>query len=69
MKELSFKKLGKNIKTARKSVGMTQQELSNGCAINEQIIGFIERGQKKPSLELMYKISVILGTTIDKLIG
>ena len=69
MKELSFKKLGKNIKTARKSVGMTQQELSNCCAINEQIIGFIERGQKKPSLELMYKISVILGTTIDKLIG
>ena len=69
MKELSFTKLGKNITAARKSVGISQQNLSISCGLNEQIVGQIERGLKKPSLETAYRIATILGTTVDALIG
>jgi len=41
--------------------GMTRQELADKVDVNYQTIGFIERGDYFPSLELAFKIAEAFG--------
>lgn len=44
--------------------GMSRQELSQKVEVNYQTIGFIERGDYAPSLELAFKIAGYFGVTL-----
>lgn len=46
---------------------MTQAELAELCGVNTATILYIEKGTKKPSLELARKIAAALGTSVDQL--
>ena len=61
MKENNFsKELGKKIKEIRKMKKFTQAELAWKINMSPNFIGLIERGEKKPSLETLIKISKTL---------
>jgi len=58
MKEYNFsKELGRKIKEIRKMKKFTQAELAWRTGTSPNFIGLIERGEKRPSLDTLIKIS------------
>jgi DNA-binding XRE family transcriptional regulator len=45
--------------------GMSRQELADAVGVNHQTIGFIERGDYGPSLELGFKIADVFAVSIE----
>lgn len=62
-----YKMLGKNIKTRRKELGLTQQELADILDMSLNFIGKIEVAFSKPSLDTLIEIAKALDTTVSEL--
>ena len=61
---LSF---GKRIRTIRMSKNMSQEKLAELSGLHPTYIGQIERGEKSPTLDSIYKISIGLNITLSKM--
>ena len=48
----------------RAEQSMSRQELANKVGVNYQTIGFIERGDYSPSLELAFKFAEVFGVGV-----
>lgn len=48
----------------RTELGLSRQELAEKVGVNYQTIGFIERGDYSPSLELAFKLAKVFGVKI-----
>ena len=57
------------IKILREEFGMTQQELADKLGGAKSTIAMYEKGDRKPSLEVLMKLSDIFNCTIDYLMG
>ena len=57
--------LGKRVKIARKEKRITQEELAALCNCTPTYICNIENGKIGISLELLFKISILLGKSMD----
>ena len=66
--ELDFAKIGEKIRIMRVLRNKTQQELAADVNITVGHLSNIERGLKKPGLEVMYRISRSVSCTIDELL-
>ena len=64
---LTHKRLGRRIKTLRKELGLTQEDLAFEVGVNRSYMGFIERGEKNPSLAMLKKIAKALGVSLSVL--
>jgi DNA-binding XRE family transcriptional regulator len=58
-------KIHNRLKVLRVERGMSRQELAEGLGINYQTVGYIERGDYNPSLELVFRISELFGLPIE----
>ena len=47
--------------------GVSRRELADAVGVNPQTIGFLERGDYKPSLELAMKIAAFFGVPVEML--
>jgi transcriptional regulator with XRE-family HTH domain len=56
----SLKKLGKNIKKARESAGLTQEQVADKAGIHVSYYSRIERGVVNPSYEVLENIFKVL---------
>lgn len=56
---------GKHVKIARKEKRLTQEELAGLCNCTQTRICNIENGKICISLELLFKISILLGKSMD----
>jgi len=65
---MDYKALGRRIRTQRKLMGITQDELATAAGISYSFIGLIERGDRKLSLETLVKISEALNISCDTLL-
>lgn len=45
--------------------GLSRQELADAVDVNYQTIGYLERGEYNPSLELAFKIAELFGVPIE----
>ena len=45
--------------------GLSRQELADSVDVNYQTIGYLERGEYNPSLELAFKIAELFGVPIE----
>lgn len=61
-------KLGKTIKQLRKKAGLTQEQLADKCKLSTTYVGYLEIGQKRPSLKTLNKIATVLGVKVKDLI-
>lgn len=53
--------VGKNIRLFRKAKGLTQERLAELVNVSSSYIGYLERGLRSPSLDLLERI----GTTLE----
>ncbi|MCW1908660.1 MAG: HAD-IA family hydrolase [Candidatus Saccharibacteria bacterium] len=64
------KSLGKRLQEARRSAGLTQQELCHKAGLSYSTLAKIERGAiKSPSIFTIVQIAAAVGTTLDELMG
>lgn len=67
-KELFLRNIGNNIRVARKAKNLSQEELAFKINSARNFIGCIERGEKAPTVYVLYKIAAILNVPIDNLL-
>lgn len=60
--------LAKNVRSLRKEMGLSQEELAFECEIDRTYISKVERGIANPSLLVLLKISTILKVEIRDLL-
>jgi transcriptional regulator with XRE-family HTH domain len=68
MKTTFNKVLGKNIKSRRTGLGMTQMQLAVSTSIDMSFISRLERGVVNSSVESLIKISDALGCNVIDII-
>ena len=59
---------GLKIKGLREMKNLTQAELGSLVGAEQSMIGYVERGVKRPSVELLARIAEKLDTTVDELL-
>lgn len=64
---LIYKKVGKNIRQIRREKDISQEKLALEAELNRAYVGYIERGERHPSIETVYKIALALDIPIYKL--
>jgi len=57
--------LHNRLKVLRAERGMSRQELAEALGINYQTVGYVERGDYNPSLELAFRIGEHFGLPIE----
>ena len=62
-------KIGERIRQQRESLGFNQSELGKKVGLTSGAISMIEKGERKPSYEIIIKLSEVLGVTTDFLMG
>ena len=61
--------LGKNIARQRKLKNVKSKELAKQVGVGQPYISEIETGKKMPSIDVLKRIAVALGTTTSDLLG
>ena len=61
------KKIASKIREIRKSKGITQEKVALDADLNRAYIGYIERGERKPSVETLEKIAKVLKIDLKEL--
>lgn len=67
MVEQFYRQLGQRIRAFRKQANLTIEQLAEQANLDTQYVGFIERGQGKPSLDALQRIAKALGVEIGEL--
>lgn len=60
-------KLGQKIKLLRVNANLTQEELAFKVGVDRSYMGFVERGEKNPTLMTIMKIAKALKTPLKEL--
>lgn len=64
-----YTKLGKKIYTLRKGMKLTREKFAEKAGMNDYYLGEIERGEKKASIDVLFKICKILNLEIHELLN
>ncbi|OGK27691.1 hypothetical protein A3B50_04160 [Candidatus Roizmanbacteria bacterium RIFCSPLOWO2_01_FULL_40_42] len=62
-----LRQVGNRIQKLRKQRGLTQEQLAEKIRVSPTYIGFIEQGQRNPSINTADKIARILGVKLSNL--
>ena len=57
---VTHKKLGQRVKKLRKEKNLTQEDLAFQVGVDRSYMGFVERGEKNPTLKTIQKIAKAL---------
>ena len=60
---------GERLKKLRKQKGLTQKQLAELIGVKNSIISFYEVGDRIPSPEIIIKLSAVLNSSTDYLLG
>lgn len=61
------KKIGRRLTKLRKKKGMTQEKLALDAGLNRAYVGYIERGERRPSVDTLAKIAGVLKVELYEL--
>ena len=64
-----YLKLGQKIYSLRRKMKISREKFAELAGMNDYYLGEIERGQKKASLDTLFKISAILNIKIHELLN
>lgn len=66
--EVDPKAMGERLKLTRTKLSLTQENMAEAVDISVNFYGGIERGEKKPSLKTLGRLSEVLGESVDYLL-
>ena len=69
MKNIEIEKIGVKIRDLRIAKEMSQGDLAKAVEVKQSAISKYEKGIVYPSLEVLAKLSIVLDTTTDYLLG
>ena len=55
------------IRSLRRELGLSQEELARHCGVSRQTINAIENNKYDPTLSLAFRLAGALGITVDRL--
>lgn len=61
--------IGKNIRKFRLSADISQESLSMSAGLTPSYIGILERGEKCPTIDTLYKICEALGISVCEILN
>ena len=61
--------VGEKIKQLRKDKGLQQKAVAFEVGLDQSNYNKVENGKREPSVEVLQKLSVILGVTVDELLS
>lgn len=64
---LLYKRFGNRVREKRVMIDMSQETLAEKCDVSTSYIGLVERGERKPSLEIVLRIANALSVTPNSL--
>ncbi len=64
-----YKKLGRKIYNLRREKKLSREKFAELAGINDYYLGEIERGEKKASLDTLFKIANIFGLKIHEMLN
>ena len=67
--ELDYKMIGQRIRSRRKELHLTQEQLAERANRSFAFIGHIERGTRIMSVATLYEMALALDCTTDELLG
>jgi len=59
---------GKVLRVVRKEAKMTQEELALSAGVERNFISLIERGVNQPTIRIIFKLALALGTCPSRLV-
>ena len=62
---MKARKLHNRIAVLRRDRGLSRQDLALRIGVNPQTIGYLERGEYNPSLDLALRISEVFGLPVE----
>ncbi|MFA7673014.1 MAG: helix-turn-helix transcriptional regulator [Clostridia bacterium] len=68
MMEIIYRRFGKRVHDQRTIKGISQEKLAEICDVSTSYVGLIERGERKPSLEILLAIANTLHIGTDALL-
>lgn len=67
LKSPGHQKFGKRIQQLRKQRGLTQEDLADLIGVDRSYMGFVERGERNPTLDKIIKIAKALKMTLSEI--
>lgn len=61
--------LGTRIRARRTALGLTLAQVGQRAGLSETYVSNVERGQRTPTLAVLYAIAEALGQTLTQLLG
>ncbi|MCK4979649.1 MAG: helix-turn-helix transcriptional regulator [Candidatus Delongbacteria bacterium] len=62
---MKTRKLYNRVSLLRQEIGMSRKELAEKIGVNFQTVGYLERQEYNPSLDLAYRISEVLKKPVE----
>lgn len=59
---------GKVLRSVRKEVGLTQEQLALAAEIDRTFVSLIERGERQPTVRIIFKLAAALRVSPSQLI-
>ncbi|HXF31577.1 MAG TPA: helix-turn-helix transcriptional regulator [Solirubrobacterales bacterium] len=67
--EETARRLGRNVFTARRRAGFSQEELGALASVHRTHVGFIEIGQRLPRADTLIKLASALAVGVEELVA
>lgn len=67
-KEKECSAFGDAVRECRKEIGISQEDLATRANIHRTYIGGIERGERNPTLTMIFRLATALGVSPDELL-
>lgn len=64
---MKSRKLYNRVEVLRRDKGMSRKELAEKIGVNFQTVGYLEREEYNPSLDLAFRISEVFDLPIEKI--
>lgn len=62
-------KLGKHLREARESAGLSQEELARGAGVHRVYVSLLERDKQSPTVNVLERLCKVLSTSVAKLVA
>ena len=60
---------GETVRSVRESAGVAQEALALIAEMDRSYLGWLERGEKQPSLDVVFRLAAALGVTPGDLVA